>query len=78
MSYWIFNKIGDGTACSGFLFIGTIIILYIDHNMYGNGRVNLEKLQDVGHISGKVYVRTIVKFDIIRKIKRDQQIVKMK
>ena len=48
----IFNKIGDGTAGSVFLVIGTIIILYIDHYVYENEKVNLEKLQVMGHITG--------------------------
>ena len=72
MSYGIFNKIGDGTAGWRFLVNGTIIIFHIDHDVYKNGKINLEKLQVVDRIAGNGYVRTIYTFDIIRKIAPDQ------
>jgi len=62
-------EIGDGTAGSGFVVIGTIILFHIDEDIYENGRINLEKLQAVGRIAGNGYVRTTDTFDIIRKIK---------
>ena len=65
-------EIGDGTAGSGFVVIGTIILFHIDEDIYENGRINLEKLQAVGRIAGNGYVRTTDTFDIIRKIKPDQ------
>ena len=64
-------EIGDGTAGSGFVVIGTIILFHIDDDVYENGRINLEKLQAVGRIAGNGYVRTTDTFDIIRKIKPD-------
>ena len=64
-------EIGDGTAGSGFVVIGTIVLFHIDEDIYEHGRINLEKLQAVGRIAGNGYLRTTDTFDIIRKIKPD-------
>ena len=65
-------EIGDGTAGSGFVVIGTIVLFHIDEEVYEDGRINLEKLQALGRIAGNGYARTTDTFDIIRKIKPDK------
>jgi flavin reductase (DIM6/NTAB) family NADH-FMN oxidoreductase RutF len=66
-------EIGDGTAGSGFVVIGTIILFHVDESVYDNGRINLERLQPLGRIAGNGYARTTDTFDIVRKIKPDQK-----
>jgi len=66
-------EIGDGTAGSGFIVIGTIILFHIDDEVYENGRINLDALQPIGRIAGNGYARTTDTFDIIRKIKPDEK-----
>jgi|TARA_B110000495_G_C22888264_1_gene518039 flavin reductase (DIM6/NTAB) family NADH-FMN oxidoreductase RutF len=66
-------EIGDGTAGSGFVVIGTIVLFHIDEEVYEDGRINLEKLQALGRIAGNGYARTTDTFDIIRKIKPDEK-----
>lgn len=66
-------EIGDGTAGSGFVVIGTIVLFHIDEEVYEDGRINLEQLQALGRIAGNGYARTTDTFDIIRKIKPDEK-----
>ncbi len=64
-------EIGDGSAGSGFLVIGTIVLFHIDDDIYDNGRINIEKLQPLGRLAGNWYTRSNDKLKIIRKIKPD-------
>ena len=62
-------EIGDGTAGSGFVVIGSIVLFHIDDNVYDNGRILLDKLQPLGRLAGNWYTRTTDILKIIRKIK---------
>lgn len=66
-------EIGDGTAGSGFLVLGTIVLFHIDDGLYENGKISLEKLQPVGRLGGNRYCRIKENetFEVIRKIKPD-------
>ena len=65
-------EIGDGSAGSGFVVIGTIVLFHIDDNVYDNGRILLDKLQPLGRLAGNWYTRTTDILKIIRKIKPDK------
>jgi flavin reductase (DIM6/NTAB) family NADH-FMN oxidoreductase RutF len=65
-------EIGDGTAGSGFLVIGTIVLFHIDDDVYDNGRILLDKLQPLGRLAGNWYTRTTDTLKIIRKIKPEK------
>jgi len=65
-------EIGDGSAGSGFVVIGTIVLFHVDEDVYEDGRINLEKLQPLGRIAGNGYSRTTDTFDIVRKIKPEK------
>jgi flavin reductase (DIM6/NTAB) family NADH-FMN oxidoreductase RutF len=62
-------EIGDGTAGSGFVVIGSIVLFHIDDDVYDNGRILLDKLQPLGRLAGNWYTRTTDTLEIIRKIK---------
>ena len=62
-------EIGDGTAGSGFVVIGSIVLFHIDDDVYDNGRILLNKLQPLGRLAGNWYTRTTDILKIIRKIK---------
>ena len=62
-------EIGDGTAGSGFVVIGSIVLFHIDDDVYDNGRILLNKLQPLGRLAGNWYTRTTDTLEIIRKIK---------
>ena len=62
-------EIGDGTAGSGFVVIGSIVLFHIDDDVYDNGRILLDKLQPLGRLGGNWYTRTTDILKIIRKIK---------
>ena len=62
-------EIGDGTAGSGFVVIGSIVLFHIDDDVYDNGRILLDKLQPLGRLAGNWYTRTTDILKIIRKIK---------
>ena len=64
-------EIGDGTAGSGFLVIGTIVLFHIDDDVYDNGRILLDKLQPLGRLAGNWYTRTTDTLKIDRKVKPD-------
>ena len=65
-------EIGDGTAGSGFVVIGSIVLFHIDDDVYDNGRILLNKLQPLGRLAGNWYTRTTDTLKIIRKIKPDK------
>ena len=65
-------EIGDGTAGSGFVVIGSIVLFHIDDDVYDNGRILLDKLQPLGRLAGNWYTRTTDTLKIIRKIKPDK------
>ena len=62
-------EIGDGTAGSGFVVIGSIVLFHIDDDVHDNGRILLNKLQPLGRLAGNWYTRTTDILKIIRKIK---------
>ena len=64
-------EIGNGTAGSGFLVIGTIVLFHIDDDVYDNGRILLDKLQPLGRLAGNWYTRTTDTLKIDRKVKPD-------
>ncbi len=65
-------EVGDGTAGSGFLVIGTIVLFHIDDDIYENGHILLDKLDPLGRLAGNWYKRTTDTLKIVRKIKPDQ------
>ena len=65
-------EIGDGSAGSGFLVIGTIVLFHIDDDIYDNGRILIDKLEPLGRLAGNLYTRTTDILKIVRKIKPDQ------
>jgi flavin reductase (DIM6/NTAB) family NADH-FMN oxidoreductase RutF len=65
-------EVGDGTAGSGFLVIGTIVLFHINDDIYDNGRILLDKLEPLGRLAGNWYARTTDTLKIVRKIKPDQ------
>ncbi len=70
----ILNKIvsiGNPEPGGGFIVIGTIVLFHIDDDIYNDGKINIEKLQPVGRLSGNKYIRTSDSFEIIRKVKPD-------
>ena len=70
----ILNKIvsiGNPEPGGGFVVIGTIVLFHIDDDIYNDGKINIEKLQPIGRLSGNKYIRTSDSFEIIRKVKPD-------
>ncbi len=61
-------EIGDGSAGSGFLVLGTIVLFHVADDVYNDGRILLDKLQPVGRLAGNAYCRINDTFSIIRKI----------
>ena len=64
-------EIGDGSAGSGFVVIGTIVLFHIDDDIYDNGRILLDQLEPLGRLAGNWYTRPTDTIEIIRKIKPD-------
>jgi flavin reductase (DIM6/NTAB) family NADH-FMN oxidoreductase RutF len=64
-------EIGDGTAGSGFLVIGTIVLFHIDDGIYDNGRILTDKLEPLGRLAGNWYTRLTDTLKIDRKVKPD-------
>ena len=62
-------EIGDGSAGSGFVVIGTIVLFHIADDVYENGHILLDKLNPLGRISGHNYVRVTDSVEIVGKIK---------
>ena len=50
--------IGNEGPGGGFVVIGTVVLFHIDDEVYDNGRINLDKLNPVGRLSGHTYTRT--------------------
>ncbi|MEC9050012.1 MAG: flavin reductase family protein [Candidatus Neomarinimicrobiota bacterium] len=63
--------IGDGTAGSGFVVIGTIVLFHIDDGIYDNGRIITDKLEPLGRLAGNWYTRSTDTLKIDRKVKPD-------
>ena len=64
-------EIGDGTAGSGFVVIGTIVLFHIDDVIYDNGRILTDKLEPLGRLAGNWYTRSTDTLKIDRKVKPD-------
>ncbi len=64
-------EIGDGTAGSGFVVIGTIVLFHIDDGIYDNGRILTDKLEPLGRLAGNWYTRSTDTIKIDRKVKPD-------
>ncbi len=60
-------EIGDGSAGSGFLVLGTIVKYHIADHIYDNGRISLEAFNPVGRLAGNGYCRITDTFEKIRK-----------
>ena len=64
-------EIGDGSAGSGFVVIGTVVLFHVDDSVYEDGRINLQKLKPIGRLAGYDYSRISDTFKIVRKIRPD-------
>ncbi len=64
-------EIGDGSAGSGFVVIGTIVLFHIDDDIYDNGRILLNQLEPLGRVAGNWYTRITDTLKIVRKVKPD-------
>ena len=64
-------EVGDGTAGSGFVVIGTIVLFHIDDDIYDNGRILIDKLEPLGRLAGNWYTRSTDTLKIDRKVKPD-------
>jgi len=64
-------EIGDGTAGSGFVVIGAIVLFHIDDGIYDNGRILTDKLEPLGRLAGNWYTRSTDTLKIDRKVKPD-------
>lgn len=64
-------EIGDGSAGSGFVVIGTVVLFHINNTVYEDGHINLEKLKPIGRLAGSAYSRISDTFEIVRKIQPD-------
>lgn len=65
-------EIGDGTAGSGFIVIGTVVLFHIDDDVYKNGRIDLHALNPIGRLAGNSYTRITDTFESVRQIKPDK------
>ncbi len=64
-------EIGEGSAGSGFVVIGTVVLFHIEDDVYEDGYINLEKLNPLGRLAGSAYSRIIDTFEIVRNIRPD-------
>ncbi|MDP6991821.1 MAG: flavin reductase family protein, partial [Candidatus Marinimicrobia bacterium] len=64
-------EIGDGSAGSGFVVIGTIVLFHIDDDIYDDGRILLNQLEPLGRLAGNWYTRLTDTLKIVRKVKPD-------
>ncbi len=64
-------EIGDGSAGSGFVVIGTIVLFHIDDDIYDNGRILLNQLEPLGRLAGNWYTRLTDTLKIVQKVKPD-------
>ncbi|MFQ6616621.1 MAG: flavin reductase family protein [Fidelibacterota bacterium] len=61
--------VGDGSPGSGFVVIGTIILIHVDDRVYEDGHINLEALRPLGRLAGHRYVRVTDVLEIPRQIR---------
>jgi flavin reductase (DIM6/NTAB) family NADH-FMN oxidoreductase RutF len=59
--------IGDGSAGSGALVIGEIILYHIDDSLYKDGRIDTGLLKPVGRLAGQEYTTLGKRFILERK-----------
>jgi flavin reductase (DIM6/NTAB) family NADH-FMN oxidoreductase RutF len=59
--------IGDGSAGSGALVIGEIILYHIDDSLYHEGRIDTGLLKPIGRLAGMEYTTLGRRFELIRK-----------
>ena len=62
-------EIGDGTAGSGFVVLGTIVLFDIDDDIYEDGHILLDKLEPLGRLAGNWYTRPTDNLKITRQVK---------
>lgn len=62
-------EIGDGTAGSGFVVLGTIVLFHIDNDIYEDGHILLDKLEPLGRLAGNWYTRPTDNLKITRQVK---------
>ena len=62
-------EIGDGTAGSGFVVLGTIVLFHIDDDIYEDGHILLDKLEPLGRLAGNWYTRPTDNLKITREVK---------
>ena len=62
-------EIGDGTAGSGFVVLGTIVLFHIDDDIYEDGHILLDKLEPLGRLAGNWYTRPTDNLKITRHVK---------
>ena len=62
-------EIGDGSAGSGFIVIGSIVLFHIEDSIISNNKIDIEKLEPIGRLAGDWYTRPTDNFQITRKIK---------
>ena len=62
-------EIGDGTAGSGFIVLGTIVLFHIDDDIYEDGHILLDKLEPLGRLAGNWYTRPTDNLKITRQVK---------
>ena len=65
-------EIGDGTAGSGFIVIGSIVLFHIDDSIISNNKIDIEKLEPIGRLAGDWYTRPTDNFQITRKVKPEK------
>jgi flavin reductase (DIM6/NTAB) family NADH-FMN oxidoreductase RutF len=65
-------EIGDGTAGSGFIVIGTIVLFHIDESIISDNKIDIEKLEPIGRLAGDWYTRPTDNFKITRKVKPEK------
>ena len=62
-------EIGDGTAGSGFVVLGTIVLFHIEDDIYEDGHILLDKLEPLGRLAGNWYTRPTDNLKITRQVK---------
>ena len=65
-------EIGDGTAGSGFIVIGSIVLFHIEDSIISNNKIDIEKLEPIGRLAGDWYTRPTDNFQITRKVKPEK------
>ena len=65
-------EIGDGTAGSGFIVIGSIVLFHIDDRIISDNKIDIQKLKPIGRLAGDWYTRPTDNFEITRKVKPEK------